>query len=75
MLEALIDRKLAKAEAQRRGITLTDKEVDEAVTRFKQRSTILDDAAFAAHGHDRREPTDRRFPSRRPGRQEPPGRT
>jgi len=47
MLEALIDRKLAKAEAQRRGITLTDKEVDEAVTRFKQRSNIPDDETFA----------------------------
>ena len=47
MVEALIDRKLAKAEAQRRGITLTDKEVDEAVTRFKQRSNIPDDETFA----------------------------
>jgi len=46
MLEALIDRKLAKAEAQRRGIVLTDKEVDEAMARFKQRSNIPDDATF-----------------------------
>jgi peptidyl-prolyl cis-trans isomerase SurA len=42
MLEALIDRKLAKAEAERRGIKLTDKELDEAVARFKQRSNIAD---------------------------------
>ena len=47
MLEALIDRKLAKAEAQRRGIAVTDKEVDEAVARFKQRSNIPDDETFA----------------------------
>jgi peptidyl-prolyl cis-trans isomerase SurA len=47
MLEALIDRKLAKAEAQRRGIVVADKEVDEAMARFKQRSNIPDDATFA----------------------------
>jgi peptidyl-prolyl cis-trans isomerase SurA len=47
MLEALIDRKLAKAEAQRRGIVLASKEVDEALTRFKQRNNIPDDATFA----------------------------
>ena len=47
MLEALIDRKLAKAEAQRRGIVVADKEVDEAVARFKQRSNIPNDEAFA----------------------------
>jgi len=47
MLDALIDRKLAKAEAKRRGIELTEKEVDEAMTRFKQNSNIPDDAAFA----------------------------
>ena len=47
MLEALVDRKLAKAEAQRRGIVLADKEVDEALARFKQRSNIPDDATFA----------------------------
>jgi len=46
MLEALIDRKLAKAEAQRRGIVLADKEVDEAMSRFKQRNNIPDDATF-----------------------------
>jgi len=47
MLEALIDRKLAKAEAKRRGIMLADKEVDEALARFKQRSNIPDDETFA----------------------------
>jgi len=47
MLEALVDRKLAKAEAKRRGIAVADKEVDEALARFKQRSNIPDDATFA----------------------------
>jgi len=47
MLEALVDRKLAKAKAQRRGIVVADKEVDEALARFKQRSNIPDDATFA----------------------------
>ena len=47
MLEALIDRKLAKAEAKRRGIEVTEKEVDEAVAQFKKRSNIPDDATFA----------------------------
>jgi peptidyl-prolyl cis-trans isomerase SurA len=43
MLNALIDRKLAKAEAKRRGITVSPKEVDEALARFKQRNNIPDD--------------------------------
>ena len=47
MLNVLIDRKLAKAEAKRRGAVLTDKEVDEAMARFKQRSNIPDDETFA----------------------------
>jgi peptidyl-prolyl cis-trans isomerase SurA len=47
MLEALIDRKLAKAEAKRRGITLNPKELEEALTRFKQRNNIPDDATLA----------------------------
>jgi peptidyl-prolyl cis-trans isomerase SurA len=47
MLEALIDRKLAKAEAKRRGITVTPKEVDEALNHFKQRNNIPDDATLA----------------------------
>ncbi len=47
MLEALIDRKLAKEEAKRRGITVTDKEVEETMARFKQRNNIPDDETFA----------------------------
>jgi peptidyl-prolyl cis-trans isomerase SurA len=47
MLQALIDRKLAKAEAKRRGIVVADKEVDEAVARFRKRNNIPDDATFA----------------------------
>jgi peptidyl-prolyl cis-trans isomerase SurA len=47
MLEALIDRKLAKAEAKRRGIVIADKEVDETMARFKQRNNIPDDETFA----------------------------
>jgi peptidyl-prolyl cis-trans isomerase SurA len=47
MLEALIDRKLAKAEAKRRGIAVSPKEVDEALARFKQRNNIADDESLA----------------------------
>ena len=47
MLEALIDRKLAKAEAKRRGIVVSDKEIDAAMAQFKQRNNIPDDATFA----------------------------
>jgi peptidyl-prolyl cis-trans isomerase SurA len=47
MLEALIDRKLAKAEAKRRGIALTEKEINEAVAQFKKRSNVPDDETFA----------------------------
>ena len=47
MLEALIDRKLAKAEAKRRGIVVSDKEIDAAMAEFKRRSNIPDDEAFA----------------------------
>ena len=47
MLEALIDRKLARAEAKRRGIVVADKEIDAAMAQFKQRNNIADDEAFA----------------------------
>jgi peptidyl-prolyl cis-trans isomerase SurA len=47
MLEALIDRKLAKVEAKRRGIKVEPKEVDEAVAHFKQRGNIPDDETLA----------------------------
>lgn len=46
MLEALIDRKLAKAEAKKRGITISDKEIDQAVESFKKKNHIPDDAAL-----------------------------
>jgi peptidyl-prolyl cis-trans isomerase SurA len=47
MLEALIDRKLAKAEAKRRGIVVSDKEIDTAMAQFRQRNNVPDDATFA----------------------------
>ena len=47
MLNALIDRKLAKAEAKRRGIVVSDKELDAAMAQFKQRNHIPDDETFA----------------------------
>jgi peptidyl-prolyl cis-trans isomerase SurA len=46
MLEALIDRKLAKAEAKRRGIEISDKEVDQAVEDFKKNNRLPDDATM-----------------------------
>jgi peptidyl-prolyl cis-trans isomerase SurA len=47
MLDSLINRKLAKAEAKNRGIVISGKEVDEAVAQFKKRNNIPDDATFA----------------------------
>jgi peptidyl-prolyl cis-trans isomerase SurA len=47
MLEALIDRKLARAEAKRRGIEMSDKEVNEAMVQFKKRNNVPDDETFA----------------------------
>jgi len=47
MLEALIDRKLAKAEAKRRGIKVSDKEVNETLARFMQRNNIPDEETLA----------------------------
>ena len=46
MLDALIDRKLAKAEAKRRGITLEDKEIEAALTNFRKKNHLQDDEAF-----------------------------
>ena len=43
----LIDRKLARAEAKRRGIVVSDKEMNEAMAQFKQRNNIPDDETFA----------------------------
>ena len=47
MLEALIDQKLAKAEAKRRGINVTDKEMAEALEDFKTKNHLPNDAALA----------------------------
>jgi len=47
LLEALIIQKLAKAEAKRRGITVSDKEVDQAFAEFKKRNNIEDEATLA----------------------------
>lgn len=46
MLEALIDRKLAKAEAKRRGMTIEDKEMAAGLANFKKRNNIPDDEAL-----------------------------
>lgn len=46
MLESLIDRKLAKAEAKRRGLTVADKDLDMAVEDFKKRNRLPDEAAL-----------------------------
>jgi peptidyl-prolyl cis-trans isomerase SurA len=46
MLENLIDRKLALAEAKRRGIKVSPKEVDEAIEQFKKNNNIPDDATL-----------------------------
>ena len=46
MLESLIDRKLAKAEAKRRGITVDDKEMAAALDNFKKKNNLPDDEAF-----------------------------
>jgi len=46
MLEALIDRKLAKEEAKRIGITVADKEIQKALDDIKKRNNISDDEAF-----------------------------
>ncbi len=46
MLDALIDRKLAKEEAKRRGISLSEKEIDQAVVQMRQRNHLTDDEAL-----------------------------
>lgn len=43
MLETLIDRKLAKAEAKRRGMNIEDKELAAALENFKKRNNLPDD--------------------------------
>ena len=47
LLDALIMQKLAKAEAKRRGITVSDKEVDQAFADFKKRNNVPDDETLA----------------------------
>ncbi|MFZ5453231.1 MAG: peptidylprolyl isomerase [Thermodesulfobacteriota bacterium] len=46
MLEALIDRRLAHAEAKRRGITVSDKELDQAMEDFKKKNHIPNDESL-----------------------------
>jgi peptidyl-prolyl cis-trans isomerase SurA len=46
MLDSLIDRKLALAEAKKRGISLSDRELDQALEEFKKRNDLADDAAL-----------------------------
>src|SRR5271157_5852910 len=48
MLESLIDRKLANAEAKRRGIKIDDKELDAALENFKKRNHLTDEASLNA---------------------------
>jgi peptidyl-prolyl cis-trans isomerase SurA len=47
LLEALIMQKLAKAEAKRRGIAISDKELDKAFEEFKKQNGIPNDEALA----------------------------
>ena len=46
MLESLIDRKLAKAEAKRRGIKVEDKELNAALENFKKRNHLADEESL-----------------------------
>lgn len=46
LLDALIDRKLVKEEAKRRGIAVSDKELVHALDEFKKRNGVPDDAAL-----------------------------
>ncbi|MBM4287021.1 MAG: hypothetical protein FJ135_02525 [Deltaproteobacteria bacterium] len=47
MLDVLIDRKLAKEEAKRYGMTVSDKELQKALDDIKQRNGFADDEALA----------------------------
>ena len=46
LLDALIMQKLAKAEAKRRGITVSEKEVEKALEDFKKQNGITDDESL-----------------------------
>ncbi len=48
LLESLIDRKLANAEAKRRGIKIDDKELNAALENFKKRNHLADEASLNA---------------------------
>ncbi len=47
LLDALILQKLTKVEAKRRGITVSEKEVDKALEEFKKRNNIPDDETLS----------------------------
>lgn len=47
MLDILIDRKLAKAEAKRYGLTVSDKELQKAIEDIRKRNSMADDAALS----------------------------
>lgn len=47
LLESLILQKLAKAEAKRRGLTISDKELNQAFEDFKKKNHITDEKALA----------------------------
>ncbi|MFW6113247.1 MAG: SurA N-terminal domain-containing protein [Thermodesulfobacteriota bacterium] len=47
LLDALILQKLAKVEAKRRGITVSEKEVEKALEQFKKRNNIADDETLS----------------------------
>src|SRR5208337_2563424 len=47
LLESLIDRKLAKAEAKRRGIKIEDKELNAALENFKKRNHLPDEESLS----------------------------
>jgi peptidyl-prolyl cis-trans isomerase SurA len=46
LLDTLIDRKLAKAEAKKRGISIADKDINQAVEDFKKRTNLPNEAAL-----------------------------
>jgi len=46
VLETLIDQKLARAEAKRRGITVSDKELEQALDEFKKRNNLTSQEAL-----------------------------
>ena len=46
VLEALIDRRLAKSEAKRLEVKVSDQEVDKAIEEFKKKNNIPDDATL-----------------------------